>query len=371
MIRFAADRPVDSARFSHAEIRPHPEGAREFLVGPENPLVPAVVAAVATFCREEAGSRGPAPSWLNPLVVAAPAGCGKTHLVRGLASLMSAVWSAPGEVITTTAVDFASQYLAAAGEDALEPLRQQIRRARLWAVEDIGRLPRRETVQTEFLHTLDEQVRGGTLVVATACRPPQQLTNLSAALRSRLEGGLVLTLAPPSVAVRREMLRRAAAAQGVPMDAHQIDVLATRLPATPRQLLGIVQQERLSRLTEDEGPAAPRANGKAGSPATASPVTARKIKTADILAVTARYFGVTQTSMKSASRKRSIVHARSVAMYLARELGGATLQDIGTTLGGRDHTTVLHACRKIDAAAARHSAINDELSDLRRLLMAM
>lgn len=362
MIRFAADRPADSARFSRAEMPPEDE----FLVGPENPLVPTVVAALAEFCRKDGDGRGSVPAWLNPLVIVAPPGCGKTHLVRGLASLASTVWPKSGDVATTTAADFASQYLAAAAEDALEAMRQQVRRARLWAVEDIGRLPRRETVQAEFLHTLDEQIRGGTLVVATACRPPQQLTNLSVALRSRLEAGLVLTLAPPSVAVRRELLRRAAATQAVPLDDHQIDVLATRLPATPRQLLGVVQQERLSRLTADEPRSRQGGNGQAAS--SASP---RKVKTADVLAVTARYFGVSQAAMKSASRKRSIVHARSMAMYLARELGGATLQEIGMTLGGRDHTTVLHACRKIDASAARHSAVHDELSDLRRLLLAI
>jgi chromosomal replication initiator protein len=344
-----------------AEFSGNRDDVDEFLIGPENRLVECIIHAAADFARAP-GERKP-PEWLNPLAIVGAPGSGKSHLVRGLVSLLRSHPAARSNVIVTTAADFASRYAAAVGEDSLAQLRQRNRSARLWIVEDLGRLPDRKGVQAEFLHTLDELLSQAALVVVTAHAPPQQLTSLQPAIRSRFEAGLVLPLAPPSVDVRREFLRRASTEYGVPLEPHEVDELARRLPATPRQLLGALHQTRLGRT-------AGLANDSQGTVSTKSTVLPLKIGIDEILAVTARYFGLPQALLRSGSRKQSVVHARSVVMYLARELAGCTLQEIGAALGGRDHTTVLHACRKIDRSATEKTAIQEELCNLRRLLLA-
>jgi chromosomal replication initiator protein len=347
----------------HAD-RSHSPAAKDdlgaFLVGPENRLVETVVDAARTF------ARGGAPAaWVNPLLIVGPPGSGKSHLAQGLASIVAASRNA-GNVLVTTAADFGAQYSAASAEDSLEDLRTRIRGCRLWVIEDLGRLPERKSVQAELVHTLDALIHSGAWVIATSRRAPGQLGNLLPAVRSRMEGGLVLPLASPGPAVRREFLRRAAAANGLSLEPHQIDELSRRLPATARQLMGAIQRTKLARLVEREA----ESNGHSSRQAASKEPSPPKLHSEDVMAVTARYFGLSQTALKSASRKRSIVHARSVAMYLARELADATLQEIGHAYGGRDHSTVLHACRKINEAASRDVALQEELTDLRRLLLA-
>jgi chromosomal replication initiator protein len=220
-------------------------------------------------------------------------------------------------------------------------------------------------MQIELLGRIDEKLDSGAWVVVTADRVPGQLTNLMPAIGSRLEAGLTLPLASPGLAVRRAFLRRAAARHGLPLEPHEIDELAQRLPATMRQLTGAVQQAKLAQLTESS--TEPSEVSRTSTPDAAA---VRPLRPDEVFAVTARYFGISQAALKSASRMRSLVHARSVAMYLARELAGCTLQEIGQLLGGRDHTTVLHACRKIDKSASQEVTLQEELADLRRLLLA-
>lgn len=346
------------------ERREGEDPARAFLVGPENRLVETVVKTILGFAQHALPAGDPPAAWLNPLAIIGPTGSGKSHLALGLASIVAAA-AGPDQVFTVSAADFASQYSAAVADDSLHAMRARIRSARLLVVEDLGRLPRRRSVQSELLYRLDECLDSGAWLVVTADHVPSQLANLAAAIGSRLESGLVLPLAAPGPAVRREYLRQAAAVQGVQLGPQEISEIAQRLPATICQLSGVIQRAKLAQL--------------AGTPENADDGTAERrsregsaphLPAEQIFAVTARYFGVSQTALRSASRSRSLVHARSVAMYLARELAGATLQDIGLWLGGRDHTTVLHACRKIDRAALHEVSLQKELADLRRLLLA-
>jgi chromosomal replication initiator protein len=326
--------------------------------------VQTVVEAAIEFAERRLRQSEPPATWLNPLVIAGPCGSGKSHLAHGLASIVAAAGAAD-DVLLTTAADFATQYLAAIADDSLETMRARIRRARMWVIEDLARLPERKSVQAEFLNRIDEKLEDSAWIVATAPHMPGQLTNLLAATRSRLDAGLTLPLAPPGLEVRREFLRQHAVANGLPLDVQQIDQLARRLPASVRQLQGAIQRTKLERSRDASAAHQSDRNGSA-----AREVDIPRCGPDEVLAVTGRYFGVSQAALKSPSRARSLVHARSVAMYLARELAGCTLQEIGQALGGRDHTTVLHACRKIDRSASHDAALQEELAELRRLLLS-
>ncbi len=318
-----------------------------FLAGPENELVEAAVSAVLD---------GPSSRY-NPLLFHGPTGTGKSHLTRGVA----AAWrSRRQRVEYITAKDFARGLVEAHEAQAVDDWRERFRTADLLAIEALELLARHPAAQQEMIATLDVLLRDGGQVVATANVPPEQLRDLLPGLRSRLSSGLSVPLCPPGPATRMALLERIAARGEVPLDPSAAQLLADGLTGTVPEVIGALRQLELQAYVDGERirlPAAKRFLAELGGAAPSL---------GEIAMATARHFSVARSDMRSPSRVRAVVTARDVAMYLSRQLTGKSLQQIGRYYGGRDHTTVLHGCRKIEQLVQQDPTIRDTVESLQK-----
>jgi chromosomal replication initiator protein len=324
----------------------------EFVVGPENRLANvAVRAALATE-----------PCAYNPLVLLGPAGSGKSHLARGIAAeyrRRHAAWP----MTVTTAAEFAQQWGRAQHSRNSAALSQQLRTSKLLVLEDLAGMTGKLDAQQELIHTIDALLDENHLVIVTCRQSPRQIDGLLDTLRSRLAGGLEVSLALPAAPTRLAILEKLAAARGTLLPKTVSRILADGLQSGVPELLGA--------LTALE--AAHRGEGRAiDASAARSYLTARQarrtLRIQPIAAASAKYFRLRLADLKGASRERQIVLARNVAMYLARQSTGQSLEKIGQFFGGRDHTTVLHGCRRVEQLAKTDPEAREAVNWLEQLL---
>jgi chromosomal replication initiator protein len=229
------------------------------------------------------------------------------------------------------------------------------------AIDDIHRFPSDMYLQEELSNLVDELSANQGFLIVTATRPVQRLGNLWPALTSRLTSGLALRLDQPGPEARRSLVERSAALVDLPMPPETAAQIAASVQGTTHRIFSAVLELRHRR--EVQGDAADESidqwiqNGNESPP-----------ELADILRVTAKYYSLPLKVVKSASRKKSVVQARAMAVFLARELCNLSYQAIADALGGRDHTTIMHSYRRIERDAARDSATQEALDDLRSLL---
>jgi chromosomal replication initiator protein len=329
--------------FGPVSDRRHAPSLREFVVGPENRLVPSTVerclatAAVVDNFDVQASARA---RW-SPLVLCGPPGSGKSHLAGGLAQRWRELRPAD-PIVTVTSADFVRELNDATERNAIEPWRNSYRTVALLVLEDLARLSTR-AAQIEFLQTLDA-LEDQAQVVVTSRVAVQRIAHLLPSLASRLESGLTVSLNLPEPQTRRELLARLAAARGTRIAGGALDCLADGLAVNVPELFGALLYLETSALLNDEPIEMSDAQAYVAARGAARCPTLR-----GIAAHTAKHFALRVAELKSASRRRGVVIARDVAMYLARQLTGKSLGQIGAYFGGRDHTTVLHGCRKTES----------------------
>ncbi len=350
-----------SSRQSHGkgdDLRPN-SFPNSFVAGPENRL--AVPALERLLAGEDLSA---AATLFNPLVLLGSTGTGKSLLARGITRHWQSVLGRSGlnepEVEYLTAIDFARELRAARDEGRLENFRQRLADLRLLVLEDLQRLPPHAFVQRELRDTFDVLVEAGAIVVVTTQQPPAAMAQLEAGLRDRLSSGLTVRLQLPGVEARLELLRQAASTQGSLIDATKLEQLAHKVEGTVPQLFRAVAEHALS--TEQR-----LANQAGQSVDAARP----PLKLKQIVAVVARYYSLTQAALCSAARRKSLVHARGVAIYLARTLTELSYSQIGQALGGRDHTTIMHAKRTLEKRLAHDAATQQDVEELKRILTAV
>jgi chromosomal replication initiator protein len=283
-------------------------------------------------------------------------GTGKTHLAYGLVR----AWQQQRGVdaaLYTTAADYRRQFTTALRSDGVCEFRRHIRGRQLFAIDDLHHLPADEYLAQELRYTLDDyEDRGGTVLV-TSNRPASTLANLSPDLRSRLAAALLLQLASPGGDARLRIIRQTAAALQQSLSDEAAQRLSAGVTGTASDLIGALFEHcsasRANRVSDDSH----------------ASIAARQPTLREIIALVARYTSVPQKELKSGSRKQATVFARAVAIYLARELAGASYQEIGRSLGDRDHTTIMHSYRKIDRDRLSYRDTQEILDELRRLLL--
>ena len=326
----------------------------EFFAGPENSLIEAAVCGVL----------GRQPTPYNPLVLYGRSGTGKSHLARGLA----ATWKEnfpQSRVAYATASDFAREMCDAFEAQSVEDFRSLYRGANLVVFENVGELEGKPAAQEELIRTIDAVIQQGGQVVVTASCPPQEIAGFPPALQSRLSAGLCVPLALPGPDTRLAILERWSKSREVEMADSILKLLAEGLAGTVPELLGAMLQLEI--------PARDK-----GRPVDAHQVrdfllrrdSALRPKLRDIAGLTARHFTLRLADLRGASRRRPVVTARDVAMYLCRQLTRDSLSRIGEFFGGRDHTTVLHACRKTEERLQSDPAIRQAIDHLQRKLSA-
>lgn len=354
--RDGSDRPYPKPP---REKSPRSTRLREFIAGAENRLAvdaiqhllaatsntPGNPASLDNASLDNAADDTPRTSPqadYNPWVLYGMSGTGKSHLARGLA----AEWSRrrPTETVTClTATEFAGQYVDAIEARAVDDWRARLRQPGLFVLEDVGQLVTRGAAQAELAQTLDALVDCGAVVVVTSRVAPSDLAGLTPRLRSRLTAGLALGLAPPGVDARAAIIEQLADSRTLALSKSAARLLAEGLAGGVPELAGA-----LAHLEQRAGGANRCIDDAFVRHYLTERDAPRKANLQGIAARTARYFALRVADLQSPSRRRAVVVPRNVAMYLARQLTGKSLKQIGDYFGGRDHTTVLHGCRKAE-----------------------
>jgi chromosomal replication initiator protein len=270
------------------------------------------------------------------------------------------------KVVCTTAVDFARELADAIETQAVEEFRAKHRGAAMLVVEDLGQLATRKSgklsAQEELVHTLDALVAEGRWVVVTAAAPPWELPGIVPMLQSRLTGGLVVRLAPPEREARLALLEQLAAILEIKLPEPVAQVLAEGLSGTARDLAGALLE--LRQMAEAEG----ALDLAAARQYVAGRNRSRQTSVHEIALATARHFSLRLSNLRSPSRRRALVAARGVAVYLARHAAGHRLEEIGRYFGGRDHTTVMHSYRTTKELIAADPATRAAIDQLNAAL---
>ena len=326
-------------------------GLSEFIVGCENRLVESAVQAVLA---------GP-PEVFNPLYVFGVPGAGKSHLLRGLAAAWKGLQRGPA--LCVAADDFARQLGDAQDTNGLGDFREKYRGATLLAIDDVGRLAGKSAAQEELAATLDAALTLGNRVLVSGATAALQLPGFSPRLIGRLISGLSLPLVLPAAATRLVLLKEFAAQRGLNLPEAVLHLLAERLQGNGWELAGAVLQLDTAARLEGRTLTVQQTHRYLQQRDTPRLPDVKEIATA-----TARHFALRLAELRSPCRRQAVVRARGVAMYLARQFTAESLEQIGRFFGGRDHTTVLHGCRKTEDLLKSEPAIHQAVLQLRQQL---
>lgn len=334
-----------------------------FVVGGANRLAHAAALQVA----ESIGSDQPLR--YNPLYIHARVGMGKTHILHAVAWEVKAR-QPQAKVLYLTAERFMYSFAEALQTRDAPAFKEKLRAIDLLLIDDMEFLQGR-TFQQEFCHTLNSLIDGGKQVVVAADCAPMLLESFDARMRSRLSGGLVAELAPLDYELRLKILQRRAAEKatqspGFQVPADVLDCLAQQLTENGRELEGAITRLHAGFQLTGQPVSLEAAEGIVGDLVRSK--EPRRVKIDDILRIVAKHYGVQRGDLLSSRRNQSIVRPRQIGMYLAKSLTSRSLPEIGRRFGGRDHTTVLHAIRKIDGLRQQDTTLREELEVLTRML---
>lgn len=305
----------------------------------------------------------------NPLFLHASVGLGKTHLMQAIANQAR---NSGRRVLYLTAEHFMYRFVSALQQQSAMAFKDTLRSIDLLLIDDMQFLHGKQ-VQQEFCHTLNALIDGARQVVVAADRAPSDLESLDDRVRSRLAGGLVVNISEPDFNLRRAILEdRMRAQQRSYPNFHVpdavLDYIARNVTSSGRDLEGalnrLVAHNQLtnSPVTLDMAEITLRDLIRAAEP--------RRVKIEDIQRVVSKHYNVTKADLLSARRTRTIVRPRQIAMYLAKMMTPRSLPEIGRRFGNRDHTTVLHAVRKIEELAKADNGLAQEIELLKRMLDA-
>ncbi len=364
----AAARPrVAEAAPVHAERPVRAAGLQErltfesFVPGSGNDFAFAMARQVATWVNGQ----------FNPVFFHGPYGYGKTHLLQAIA------WEAQrlrpeAKVVYLTAERFLSTFVKAVMDRSTAAFKEELRGADLLLIDDVHFIGGKPSSQEELFHTLASLLEDGRRVVLSSDRPPSALQEVEPRLRSHMASGLVCAVEPADKSLRLGIVERKlelmASRQPIDLPA-RVDVLqflADRVPGSIRELEGALNTlvagagSRLSKLTVEEAQALLQPNLRAG--------VERRVTVDEIQKLTSEHFGLKQADLLSERRTRAVARPRQVAMWLCKQHTTRSLPDIGRRFGGRDHTTVLHAVKRIEELIASDEQIARDVEALTRKL---
>ena len=338
---------------------PRPAGARlnpkytfeTFVIGSSNRFAHAAAVAVA---------EAPAKAY-NPLFVYGDSGLGKTHLLHAIGHYAQTLYTGV-KVRYVSSEEFTNDFINMIRDGKQDGFRRRYRDVDVLLVDDIQFLENKEGTQEEFFHTFNTLHNASKQIVISSDRAPKRLVTLEDRLRSRFEWGLLTDVQPPELETRIAILRRKAIQEGLNAPPEVLEYIASRISTNIRELEGalirVTAFASLNRQSVDLQLAEivlkdliPEAQGP-------------QITIATIMGQTASYFGLSMEDLSGTSRSRVLVTARHIAMYLCRELTDLSLPKIGQQFGGRDHTTVMNADRKIRGLMRERRSIYNQVTEL-------
>jgi chromosomal replication initiator protein len=329
----------------------------QFVIGDANRFAHAAALAVAEL---------PGQAY-NPLFIYGPPGVGKTHLLHSIGNYVE-VCGGGLSVRYTTVETFTNQFIAAVSGGSMDRFKGRFRRNDVLLIDDVQFLASKAKTEEEFFHTFNALYEAGSQLVLTSDRMPRDLDAVEDRLRERFEAGLVTAIRPPDLATRVTVLRKRAQHDRIELADHEVlSLIAESVPTNIRALEGaLIRVVAFASLTGRPVSASLAAEvlDELYPPGTAPPGAGPAPTVERIQELTAHAFGLTRDDLLSHSRRPQLAWPRQIAMYLAREHTAETLPAIATRFGGRNHTTVLHACRR---TAERMAADPEAFDAVRRL----
>ncbi len=335
-----------------AQARLNPKYTFEtFVIGSSNRFAHAAAVAVA---------EAPAKAY-NPLFIYGDSGLGKTHLLHAIGHYAQSLYQGL-KVRYVSSEEFTNDFINMIRDGKQDGFRRRYRDVDVLLVDDIQFLENKEGTQEEFFHTFNTLHNASKQIVISSDRAPKRLVTLEDRLRSRFEWGLLTDVQPPELETRIAILRKKAVQDRLNAPPEALEYIASRISTNIRELEGalirVTAFASLNRQSVDLQLAEfvlkdliPEAHGP-------------EITAATIMGQTASYFGLSIDDLCGTSRSRVLVTARQIAMYLCRELTDLSLPKIGQQFGGRDHTTVMHADRKIRSLMAERRSIYNQVTEL-------
>ncbi|MCL8011102.1 chromosomal replication initiator protein DnaA [Streptomyces sp. AS02] len=324
-----------------------------FVIGASNRFAHAAAVAVA---------EAPAKAY-NPLFIYGESGLGKTHLLHAIGHYARSLY--PGtRVRYVSSEEFTNEFINSIRDGKGDSFRKRYREMDILLVDDIQFLADKESTQEEFFHTFNTLHNANKQIVLSSDRPPKQLVTLEDRLRNRFEWGLITDVQPPELETRIAILRKKAVQEQLNAPPEVLEFIASRISRNIRELEGalirVTAFASLNRQPVDLGLTEIVLKDLIPGGDDATP----EITSTAIMSATADYFGLTVEDLCGSSRGRQLVTARQIAMYLCRELTDLSLPKIGALFGGRDHTTVMHADRKIRNLMAERRSIYNQVTEL-------
>jgi chromosomal replication initiator protein len=339
-----------NARVESARLNPKYQ-FETFVIGSSNRFAHAAAVAVA---------EAPAKAY-NPLFIYGESGLGKTHLLHAIGHATQQMFHG-SRVRYVSSEEFTNDFINSIRDGRADGFRKRYREIDVLLVDDIQFLENKEQTQEEFFHTFNTLHNANKQIVISSDRPPKQLVTLEDRLRNRFEWGLITDVQPPELETRIAILRKKAAQERLDAPPEVLEFIASKIASNIRELEGalirVTAFASLNRQNVD------LALAEVVLKDLIADAAGPEITSATIMAQTAAYFGITIEDLCGSSRSRVLVTARQIAMYLCRELTDLSLPKIGQQFGGRDHTTVMHADRKIRSLMAERRSVYNQVSEL-------
>lgn len=322
-----------------------------FVIGPSNRFAHAAALSVAET---------PARSY-NPLFVYGDAGLGKTHLLQAISHYVREIY--PSYTVRYISTEtLLNEFVDAIRKNSQPDFKRRYREIDVLLVDDIQFLEGKEQLQEEFFHTFNTLQQAQRQIVLSSDRPPDAIATLEDRLRSRFKAGLITDIQPPDFETRLAILQKKGEQSGTKVPAEVLEFIATHITYNIRELEGaLIRVSAYSALNNAELDVELAAEILADSISATKP---RQITAPFIIEKTATMFGVEVEQLKGKSRTRDLVHARQVGMYVCRQETDLSYPQIGREFGGRDHTTVMHACDKISNLMPERRKTYDDVTAL-------
>ena len=341
---------TDSENFETSRLNPR-YTFDTFVIGSSNRFAHAATNAVA---------EAPAKAY-NPLFIYGDSGLGKTHLLHAIGHYAQRLYSGI-RVRYVNSEEFTNDFINSIRDDEGASFKHLYRNVDILLLDDIQFLADKERTVEEFFHTFNTLYNNNKQVVITSDLPPKQLSGFEERLRSRFEWGLITDIQPPELETRIAILRKKATAENFSCPDDVLEYIGSKISTNIRELEGaLIRVTAYAALNKQDVnlPLAEQVMRDLISDDHALEITAEQI-----IDATAEYYNFTVEDLVSKSRNRTLVTARQIAMYLLRELTEMSLPKIGQALGGRDHTTVIYAERKIRELMAERRAVFNQVTEL-------
>lgn len=355
-VEFCVDEQVstrDSSGGAESELRLHPDyNFENFVVGPSNRLSHASCVAVS----QSLGST------YNPLFIYGNSGLGKTHLLHAVCLECMEVIENP-RIELLSCEEFVNRFIKAIGDGEISSFQAQFRSLDMLVIDDIQFLREREQSQEEFFHTFNALYNSGKQILLSADCSPMEIPSLEERLISRFNWGLVTRIDPPSFDTRVAIVEKKAQLRDIGITGEIAEYISRKVHANIRELEGALT--RIQAVSITTGNEITLELARTALEGHIEPVC-KHIGIGEIIEVVTDHFNVRIVDLQSKKRSQSIAEPRQICMYLARNLTKHSFEEIGGHLGGRDHTTVMHACKKIKRTINADPEMNQTIRELTR-----